>query len=372
MKKLISLTKSLSNLGFHVESSLVRSLIKSAAPPMEGFVPLNPNETVNLNGDEEDEEGNPVERKLEKMRRRRRIERSRDGRRDFNSETEEKSEMDAWYKSLSGMGDSVILIPFDRTEVDNNEEILMGLGSIFGVGFVKNYIELKDKVHLMGDSNFKQGDVDILKTTFPSLWADIQAILSSKGLEEEQAVYMLYNQESNPGRLAGFSKNPFYLGHDLGHSVFDSLDDGDDWEFKGMLSDFMEKILSLYIREEESDEESEEELTKASDEITNSSDPEDLIQQHLEDFFNVTSDPSDTFADVFANTADGSIRISIPNYVYLAEDYYLPPEKRAEAESLGAGIIERLKTYMNSNQQYGTYGSGPLSSFAGSVVLQDL
>jgi hypothetical protein len=224
----------------------------------------------------------------------------------------------------------------------------------------------------MGDSNFKRGDVEILKTTFPSLWADIQAILSSKGLEKEQVVYMLYNQESNPGRLAGFSKNPFYLGHDLGHSVFDSLDDGDDWEFKGMLSDFMKKILSLYIREEESDEESEEELTKASDEITNSGDPEDLIQQHLEDFFNVTSDPSDTFADVFANTADGSIRISIPNYVYLAEAYYLPPEKRAEAESLGAGIIERLKTYMNSNQQYGTYGSGPLSSFAGSVVLQDL
>lgn len=370
MNKLISLTKSLSGLGFHVESGLVRSLIKSAAPPLEGFVSLDPYEPVNLNEDEEDEEGNPVERKLEKMRRKRRIERSRDGRRTFNSEAEEKSEMDAWYKSLSSMGDSVILIPFDRTEVDNNEEILMGLARIFGVGFVKNYVELKDKVYLMGGSNFTQGDLDILKTTFPSLWDDIQAILSSKGLGEEQAVYMLYNQESNPGRLQGFSKNPFYLGHDLGHSVFDSSDG--DWEFKAMLCDFMEKILSLYIREEEVDEESEEELTKASDEITSSDDPEDLTQQHLEDFFNVTSDPSDTFADVFANSADGSIRISIPNNVYLSEDYYLPPEKRAEAESLGAGIIERLKTYMNSHQQYGTEGQGPLSSFTGSVVLQDI
>lgn len=366
MIKLISLTKSLSGLGFHVESDLVRSLIKSAAPPLEGFVSLDPYEPVNLNEDEKDEEGNPVERKLEKMRRKRRIERSRDGRRTFNSEAEEKSEMDAWYKSLSSMGDSVILVPFDRTEVDNNEEILMGLARIFGVGFVKNYVELKDKVSLMGGSSFTQGDLDILKTTFPSLWDDIQAVLSSKGLDEEDVVYMLYNQESNPGRLAGFSKDPFYLGHDIGHSVFDSSDS--DWEFKGILCDFMEKIFSLYISEEES----EEGPANAFDEIANSDDQESFVQEHLEDFFNVISERNDTYGDVFARTADGTISIDIPNNLYLSNDYYLPPEKRTEAEALGAAIIKILKNYMNSNQQYGTRGQGPLSSFVGSVVLQDI
>ena len=124
MNNLIFLAKSLSNLGLQIESGLVRSLIKSAAPPLEGFVSLHPYEPVNLYGDdeeenEEDEDGNPVKRKetkWEKMRRKRRIERSQ--RRTFNSEAEEDSEMNAWYKSLSSMGDSVILIPFDRTEID--------------------------------------------------------------------------------------------------------------------------------------------------------------------------------------------------------------------------------------------------------------
>ena len=378
MNNLISLAKSLSNLGLQIESGLVRSLIKSAAPPLEGFVSLHPYEPVNLHGDdeeedEEDEEGNPVKRKetkWEKMRRKRRIERSQ--RKTFNSEAEEDSEMNAWYKSLSELGDSVILIPFNRTEVEKNEDVLNGLAEIFGIRPVRNYLDLKEQVYLIGGSHSSLGDVAKLKTIFPSLWSDIQAVLSSKGLDEEDVVYMLYNQESapEPERLAGFSKDPFYLGHDIGHSVFDSLDS--DWEFKGMLSDFMEKIFSLYISKEESEEESEEGFANASDEITNSDDQESFVQEHLEDFFNVTSEPNDTYADVFAGAADGTISISIPNNLYLSNDYYLPPDKRTEAEALGAAIINRLKDYMNSNQQYGTKGHGPLSYFAGSVVLQDI
>jgi hypothetical protein len=353
---------------------LVYRLLKSAAPPLEGFVSLHPSEPVNLYEDEEDEDGNPIERTWKKMRRKRRIERSRLGRKTFNSEAEEDSEMNAWYESLSSLGDSVILIPFDRTEIDKNEEILMGLANIFGVSGVTNYVQLKDEVCLIVGSNYTRGDVDILKRTFPSLWSDIQEILSSKGLKEEEVVYMLYNQQTNPGRLEGFLKNPFYLGHDLGHSVFDSSDS--DWEFKGMLCDFMEKIFSLYISEEESEEEPEEEFEElpanASAEIIKSNDQESFVQEHLEDFFNVSSGPDDTYADVFAGAADGTISINIPNNLYLSYNYYLPPEKRAEAEALGAAIIKRLKDYMNSNQQYGTKGHGPLSYLAGSVVLQDI
>ena len=110
----------------------------------------------------------------------------------------------------------------------------------------------------------------------------------------------------------------------------------------------------------------------ASAEIIKSNDQESFFQEHLEDFFNVTSEPNDTYADVFAGAADGTISIDIPNNLYLSNDYYLPPEKRAEAEALGAAIIKRLKDYMNSNQQYGTKGHGPLSYLAGSVVLQDI
>lgn len=300
------------------------------------------------------------------MRRERIIQRSR--RRTFNSQAEEDSEMNAWYKSLSELGDSVILIPFNRTEVEKNEDVLNGLAEIFGIRPVRNYLDLKEQVYLIGGSHSSLGDVAKLKTIFPSLWSDIQAVLSSKGLDEEDVVYMLYNQESapKPERLAGFSKDPFYLGHDIGHSVFDSLDS--DGEFKGMLSDFMEKIFSLYISEEES----EEGFANASDEITNSDDQESFIQEHLEDFFNVTSEPNDTYGDVFAGAANGTISIDIPNNLYLSNDYYLPPDKRAEAEALGAAIIKRLKDYMNSNQQYGTKGSGALSHLVGYVVLQDI
>lgn len=65
MKKLISLAKTLSNLGLKQDSKLVYLLLKSAGPPMEGSVSMHPNETVNLYGDEEekeDEDGNPIER----------------------------------------------------------------------------------------------------------------------------------------------------------------------------------------------------------------------------------------------------------------------------------------------------------------------
>jgi len=382
MKKLISLAKTLSNLGLKRDSKLVYLLLKSASPPMEASVSMHPHEPVNLYGDEdeEDEEGNPIkreERKWEKMRRERIIQRSK--RRTFNSQAEEDSEMNAWYKSLSNLGDSVILIPFNRTEVEKNEDVLNGLAEIFGIAPVRNYLDLKEKAYLIGGSHSSLGDVAKLKTIFPSLWSDIQAALSSKGLNEEEVIYMLYNQESapEPERLAGFSKDPFYLGHDIGHSVFDSSDS--DWEFKGMLSDFMEKIFSLYISDEESEEESEEseeefeELpANASAEIIKSNDQESFVQEHLEDFFNVTSEQNDTYGDVFAGAADGTISIDIPNNLYLSKYYYLPPEKRVEAEALGAAIIKRLKDYMNSNQQYGTNGSGALSHLAGYVVLQDI
>lgn len=372
MTKLSSLICALRSLGFYTESGLIRSFQKTAAPPLEGFVSLSPYEPVGDLGLEQDEYGAMVERQWPKTNRRNRILKDKRSRSSSKPE-EDEAENDEWYSALKCLGDSVILIPFDRTEVDNNEMILYGMASLFGVGPVIDYKSLKDKVFLMGGSNFKQGDRETLKEVFPSLWADIQDILFSKGLEEEDVIYMLYNQETNPGRLSGFSKNPAYFGHDLGHANFDSEDS--DGEFKMILCDFIRSVFELYIPEdynepEEEGEVEEEVVPNASREI----DEEDYesSQKYLDEFFSTENGPEDSYGDVFASVANGTIDVSIPDRLYLSDDYYLPPENKSKAEALGKDVIEKLKTYMNSHQKYGTFGSGPFSYLAGSVVLQDL
>jgi len=374
MTKLSLLLSVLNSLGFAKESGWLKSIIKSAAPPLEGFVPLDLYEPTGGSGWEEDKDGIPQERKLDRPKRRTRILRDKRNRGvPPRNEEEERAEVDEWYSALKSLGDSVILIPFDRTEVDGNEEILYGMSSIFGIGPVANYQKLKDKVFLIGGSNFKEGDRGTLKEVFPSLWADIQDILSSKGLEEEDVIYMFYNQETNPGRLAGFSKNPAYFGHDLGHADFDSEDS--DGEFKMILCDFIRKAFKLYVPDDEgegSEVEVEEGTTDRS--AGREIDEEDLesSQKYLEEFFDTKNGRYDSFGDVFAAVASGEIRVVIPNDLYLSDSYHLPPESRGAAEALGKEVVERLKTYMNSNHSYGTFGYGPFSHLAGSVVLQDI
>ena len=374
MTKLSSLICALRSLGFYTESGLIRSFQKTAAPPLEGFVSLSPYEPVGDLGLEEDEYGAMVERQWPKTNRRNRILKDKRSRSSSRPE-EDEAENDEWYSALKCLGDSVILIPFDRTEVDNNEMILYGMASLFGVGPARNYKDLTDKVFLMGGSNFKQGDRETLKEVFPSLWADIQDILFSKGLEEEDVIYMLYNQETNPGRLSGFSKNPAYFGHDLGHADFDSEDS--DGEFKMILCDFIREMFKIYFIEDDNDlgnesEESEEESEKVSAMEEIGEEDLETSQKYLEEFFHTENGPEDSYGDVFANVANGTISVSIPNHLYLDNDYYLPPENKSKAEALGKDVIEKLKTYMNSHQKYGTFGSGPFSYLAGSVVLQDI
>ena len=61
----------------------------------------------------------------------------------------------------------------------------MGLANIFGVSGATNYVQLKDKVYLIGGSGYTQGDVDILKRTFPSEGESSPAIICNKVLFPE-------------------------------------------------------------------------------------------------------------------------------------------------------------------------------------------
>ncbi len=371
MNKIIILAKTLSSLGHHTESSL---LLKIAAPPLEGVVPLDKWEQPYFGPT--DEEGNPIGRTFDRIKRRKGILRDKRERERLKYkmegspdpiEEQEEAELGKWYDAIKEIGDSVILIPFDKEDLDKNGFALQGLARVFGGFHPMNYKEFHEKANMLYGSH-KQGDLDILKSKFPALWADISAVLSEKGLSESDVVFMLYNQENSPvERLAGFTRDPFYFGHDMGHNVFDS-EDG-DWEFKGILHEFISGMYRLYMSEV--DEESGEESVSAYTEIED--EEEDKMMEAIGNFFHNPSGPQDSYGDVFGAAASGKLDVEIPDGIWNLEgSYSLPPENKAKAEELKSGVIQKIKAYMNSNHQYGTRGSGPLSYFAGSVVLNDI
>ncbi len=370
--KIIHLAETLSLLGHRTESSI---LLKIAAPPLKGVVPLDKWEPPDF-GPTEDDEGNPVESVWQRIKRDKKIRRDKRSREDLKREMEkssipieeqEEAELGGWYKAIEEIADSVILIPFDKDDLDHNDEALMGLSAVFGFGFhPKNYKDFFDNANMLY-GRYKQGDVDTLKTIFPALWADIQDILNEKNLSENEVVFMLYNQDTSP-RLPNFTKDPFFFGHDMGHNVFDS-EDG-DWEFKGILSNFISEIYKLYISEVDEDEGIE--STSAYDDMGGEVEDE-IIQAQLSNFFSNKSGKEDAYGDVFQAVASGNLTVHIPDFISEFDKWYdLPPENKPKAEELKNKVIAELKTYMNSNAQYGTIGSGPLSNFTGSVVLNDV
>ena len=371
---MIKLAKVLSRLGFHNESAATSSLVKSASPPpLEGVVPLDKWERPDF-GPEEDEEGNPIEKRFDRIKRQKRILRDRREREFLKRkmegsplpiEEQEEAELGEWYKAIGAIADPVILIPFDKEYLERNDEALMGFGAVFGF-HPRNYKDFYEKANMLNGSN-KEGEVNKLKTIFPALWADIQNILNDKKLSEDDAVFMLYNQENSPNeRLQNFTKNPFFFGHDMGHNVFDSNDG--DWEFKAILNGFISEMYELYMSEV--DEESGEESVPASTEMEDEEEEEMTAQ--IGTFFPNPSGPEDSYGDVFQAAASGNLRVNIPESISLDNWYVLPPENKAKAEELKNKIIAELNSYMNSNHQYGTKGSGPLSYFAGKVILNDV
>ena len=367
MKKIITLLKTLEKLGLNKETSSAYRLLKSAVP-LEDFVPIHKYEPTRL-VPEEDEDGNPIEVPIEKVEREKHIKQDQRSRDYIITEEDKKKDLDDWYSQLKNIAESIILIPFDRTDVDSNEDILYGLSSIFRVD-ASSYEKLKEKVYMLGSSYLKQGSLDVLKEVFPSLWADIHNILISKNLDENEVVYILYNQQTNPGRFEQFSKNPFYLAHDIGHSIFDS-EDGDP-EFKEILQDFLRKVSPFFKREEEDEEIT---ATEAIETLIDDNDDNE-ISTLLTRFFDFQSGEADLFGDIFANTTNGTVEIDLPYTIcipaYSSNEYILSSEHQQECKEIANKTISKLKRYVNSHHDTGGFGRGPLSHLAGSVVLQDL
>lgn len=377
MNKLFKLSKLLKKLGLKEEYISLSLLIKQSTP-MEGVSPLKPNEPVNIFGDddddEEDEDGNLISKKIEIDETPREEIILRDKRQRNRLNISDKSvELQKWYDAFKEIGDSIILIPFDKEIVDKNEEILIGLSAVFGIPIASSYKEFHEKTNMLFGSSIL-GDVDKLKSFFPELWSNISRILSEKGLRQQDVVFMLYNQENSPvDRLAGFSKDPFFIGHDTHHNVNDSADS--DYEFKLLIIEFIKNISKLYIIDDDDiDELSENDIKgkrNAYSEIENIDDDSEY-EKHIGEFFYCPSGPEDSFADVFQQAASGTISLSIPDDLYFNETYILPEANIVKAEKIKDKFLYEIKQYMNSNAGESTRGRGPLSYYRGNVVLHDI
>lgn len=383
---LTRLKKILGGMGLREAENHLDRLIKKLAIPLEGFVPLSPYETMKYELTSEDEDGNIIITEPPKLNRPNTILRDKGSRGRF---AEDPNELSRWYDSIKNLGDSVILIPFDKTELDKNSEILYGLAQIFGMDPPKDYRKLFDHSNLLSGFRDREGDLDTLKGVFPSLWNDISGVLQSKNLEEDEVVYMFYNQENSPIR-PGFTKDPFYFAHDLGHSAFDSEDS--DFEFKGILRMFLLSVLKLYTvdkeiyvdqtgREvgEDTEGSSQKIITKSAlDEIDEEALDEDerYAAEYLAEFFDVTSTQEDIFGDIFADAASGRLTFDdgkIPSYIYIkGKEYDLKPKNRGEASRLLQLCIDRINAYINPKGAQGGFSPGPFSHLRGKVVLQDV
>lgn len=374
LKKLLKVANHLDDLGLTAEADALDGIISKIAGPLIGHHPLDPNEPRGYPV-EYDDAGEEIRRDpIREIKRRKSILRDKRERERLKYqmsrsrlpiEEQEEAEVDRWYDSVKNLGDNIILIPFDKEEVDKNDEILEGMAAIFGMGYARNYLDLYNRANMQsGSSSYNSGNLEVLKEVFPALWSDIQGTLSAKGLDEGDAVYMFYNQDNSPVRSL-FTKDPEYFGHDMGHNVFDT--ESYDSTFKDILKDFLQDLLKLYVTDS-----GKAVSEKFLDSIYNDSGS----GEYLCDIFGNPSGPEDIYGDVFGQAAAGNLDFNsenVPKSFWIkGEDYNLLPEKAQEASSLLEGCIKQLNDYVNPNHQYGTYAPGPLAEFAGSVVLNDV
>jgi hypothetical protein len=167
-----------------------------------------------------------------------------------------------WYKSLSELGNDVILIPFDGKKL--NKDVFQKLMYIWG-DKIDERSDYTDKEVLRQDyadfsrnksivglgSKQKVGSLERLKEVFPDLWNNISKKLTEMKKEPRDVVYIIYNEDkAGKHNLMEFieppEKSPRYLGHDLYHLEEDIYN---DQKVDEIIYDFIAHALNLYIDE---------------------------------------------------------------------------------------------------------------------------
>jgi len=377
LKKLLKLANHLDALGLTKEANGLDGIIYKIAKPIvtEGIFPIDGDEPIgsssNYDGSREAViRHNPIREKKRRMsilrdsraRERLKLEQSWSK---ASPEEKEQEETNLWYKSVENFGDNIIVIPFDKDEVDKNPDLLHAMAEIFGVTNPRNYADFHLKASMeTATYSSRSGSLNKLKTKFPVLWSDIQGALSANGLEENEAIYMFYNQDTSPIRPL-FTKNPDFFGHDLGHNIFDSQNP--DTYFKDLLKDFIQSLLKLYVTADNKSV-----SNRFLDKIYNDSGS----GEYLSNVFGNPSGQEDAYGDIFGLATRGKLSFrenNIPESVWIqGDEYSLPPENAQEARELLKNCVEDLNNYVNPNHSSGEFAPGPLADFAGYVVLNDI
>jgi len=348
------------------ESKKVLMLIKKSTP-LEGYFRIKNNEPTNTRfEDDKEERYNEQTGEYEEVPKppfiydqfERPVGILRDSRDRVNVYAEE--DIRNWIDSIKFLRDKVILIPFDWDDID--DDIINAIGRIFGVYDVYDYIKLKNYIsYFSGMSQYKEGDRDILKNIFPALWSDIASLLDSKGIKEEEVLYVLYNQKNTPGRLSGFSRGPHWLAHDIGHNLFDS-EDGDP-HFKIILANCMINVLKNYINDDGDSADSAfdddfEEITIMAHEFLGP-----VMQSSYES-------GNDVPGDIFAAITSGKIFSQVPDYIETPDNNEFTLKDGAEGivKTELERCIEEMKKYVSGDE---SDSRGPFSHLSGSVVLFD-
>ena len=272
---------------------------------------------------------------------------------------------DVWYGALSSLGASVILIPFETDALEESD--IYALAGVFGVS-AETYEELKEETNSFSmEASSRVGDRDILKITFPSLWAEISKLLAEKGLPEEKVVYLLFNEDHPPPRgLFAPEKSPHYFSHDIGHI---EVDFGENYDMAYRVYGFLQELSKFYKTEDEENEY----LLK--DQIADDYDDEHFDQEKVQKlissvFSTFSGEPSDELFDVISNAMAGNLNPEIPDEIWYEGDTYIfLEENKKAAEKL---LEEFVESYMKIISDADPSGYGPLMEWMGSVMLYDI
>ena len=214
-----------------------------------------------------------------------------------------------WYGAIAGLGNSVILIPFKANKL--NRDTLNKIRKIFHRTPLYGDDPIIDVRSLFGSI---AGSLDVLKIEFPNLWLEISKVLDSKSISEEDAIYILYDEE---GR-GSLTKSPLYLAHDFSHIQHDDRDIEPNETAMMYLYEFMKELLSSYEETEILDPF----LNEARDIINyerwgmNNS-----VLAQIFDLFGVADDYGDMPNDVIGRALTGDLQIRIPEVLRIRPEY---------------------------------------------------
>jgi len=348
IKELLSIANELDRRGLLKEASALDMLLKKAIP-IEGIFELPPT-TYRYEDEDGEELGEPEWESGEVV----------------SDPVVSGYKSEDWYGALSHLGARVILIPFEAESLDYDD--VEALSRVFGTD-AHTYEELKKETNSF--SNYYEtpsriGSRDVLKSVFPSLWTKISKLLLEKGLSEDRAVYLLFNEDHPPPR-GNFEpeKSPHYFSHDIGHIEVDFNENPD---MASDLYSFLFDLSKFYKTEDDG----EEYILK--DQLADEYDDEyydrDEIYNIISFVFKTFSgEPEDQAFDVISNAMAGSLEPKIPEEISYKDDaYFLLEDKREDAEAL---LKEFVKSYMKTISSTNAPGS-PLEDWAGSVMLYDI